>query len=65
MKVTVDDDVCGGHGVCASLCPAVFEIDDDYGFATVVVDLVPEQAEESVREAALRCPSHAIEVTET
>ena len=59
MKVHVDDDVCGGHGVCAALCPQVFEISAD-GFAVVLVDEVPEAHEAAVREAVEDCPSGAI-----
>lgn len=64
MRVTVDDDVCGGHGVCIGLCPTVFSIDDDEGFARVLVDDVPAGLEASVRNAADRCPSRAIEIVD-
>ena len=28
-KITVDQELCVGCGVCANLCPEVFEIQDD------------------------------------
>ena len=59
MRVEVDDDRCGGHGVCWSLCPEVFEIVDD-GYAVVLVDEVPTAHEEAVRAAVDRCPERAI-----
>ena len=63
MKVAVDDDLCGGHGVCVGLCQSVFAIDDDEGFARVIVDEVPGDAESAVRDAVARCPAHAIHIT--
>jgi len=34
-KITVDQELCIGCGVCASLCPEVFELQDD-GKAEVI-----------------------------
>ncbi len=59
MKVAVDDDTCAGHGVCCTLCPEVFTLNDD-GFAVVTAPDVPAELEEAVATAARRCPSHAI-----
>lgn len=28
-KITVDDDLCIGCGLCASMCPDLFEMTDD------------------------------------
>ena len=60
MRVTVDPDVCGGHGVCHGLCPEVFELNDD-GYAFVKVDEVAVEHEAAVRLAADQCPTKAIE----
>ena len=54
MKAYVDHDLCIGCGVCPSVCPEVFEMGDD-GLSHVIVDTVPEDAEES-------CPVDAIKV---
>jgi ferredoxin len=59
MNVTVDDDRCGGHGVCVSICPEVFALTDD-GYARVLVSEVPPEHEEAVRTAVKRCPERAI-----
>ena len=64
MRVTVDDDLCGGHGVCVGLCPSVFAIDDDEGFARVIVDEVPKGLQAVVEDAVARCPAHAIEIAD-
>jgi len=60
MKVKVDRDVCTGCELCVDTCPEVFEIVDDLAKAKVKV--VPEDLEDSAREAAEDCPVEAIEV---
>ena len=61
MRVAVDDDVCGGHGVCTMLCPEVFVL-EDAGYARATVGEVPAEQEPAVREAQVRCPTRAIRV---
>ncbi|MYH95558.1 MAG: ferredoxin [Acidimicrobiia bacterium] len=61
MRVSVDDDVCGGHGVCTVLCPEVFVL-EDAGYARAAVEEVPDKHEAAVREAEVRCPTRAIRV---
>lgn len=61
MRVSVDDDLCGGHGVCTVLCPDVFVL-VDAGYAKTVVKDVPAEHEAAVREAQIRCPTRAISV---
>jgi len=62
MRVTVDEDHCSGTGLCARICPAVFEIRD--GVSHVRVEPVPESLESEVARAARLCPLQAIEVGE-
>ena len=62
MKARVDEDACGGCGPCEEVCPEVFEIIDDV--AKVKADPVPEEAEESCREAMESCPTDAISIEE-
>ena len=61
MRVSVDDDVCAGHGVCTVLCPEIFVL-EDAGYARAVTEEVPPELEGSAREAAMRCPTQAIRV---
>lgn len=63
MRVTVDADVCGGHGACLSTAPDVFRLTDD-GYAEVTPEFsaneVPVELEAAVEQAALHCPTKAI-----
>lgn len=61
MKATVDESLCIGCGLCPQLCPEVFEMDGD--LAVVKSDPVPEEAEDSCREAAEECPVSAITIS--
>jgi ferredoxin len=60
MKAKVDKDLCTGCGLCADTCPDVFEMVDDK--ANVKADPVPQNAEESCREAKENCPVEAISI---
>lgn len=61
MKAEVDKDTCIACGLCPSICPECFEIEDD-GKAGVTVDTVPGDCEDSAQEAAESCPVNAISV---
>lgn len=62
MKAKVNGKICNGTGLCEQTCPEVFEIKN--GIATVIVDTVPPQAEESCKQAANDCPTEAISIIE-
>ncbi len=61
MNVRVDDDRCGGHGVCCVLCPGVFQMTED-GYSVAYVSEVPAQHEEAVKKAVAQCPTKAISI---
>ena len=61
MKASVTED-CIACGLCVDTCPEVFEMGDQY--AEVIVDEVPEDAEETCRQAADECPAEAIVLDE-
>ena len=59
MKTSVDRDLCIGCGLCADICPEVYEMDDE-SIAKVIVDVIPAEAEETAKDAASSCPVEAI-----
>ena len=59
MKVTVDDQRCRGHGVCVTICPEVFSLNDD-GYSEVQMPDVPAEFDTDVQEAVDSCPEQAI-----
>jgi ferredoxin len=62
MRVRVDEDACVGDGSCVEVCPEVFEMEGD--LAIVKLEKVPQELEDSVREAADACPVEAIIIDE-
>lgn len=63
MRVTVDLDVCQGHARCARLAPEVFSL-DEAGYAVLLLEEVPAELQDAVRQAAAACPERAIEIEE-
>lgn len=63
MCAIVDKSLCIGCGLCAEICPQVFEMGDD-DKAQVKTDPVPPDAEDSCRQAADQCPGSAIQIAE-
>lgn len=62
-RAIVDRSLCIGCGLCAEVCPQVFEMGDD-NIAQVKTDPVPPEAEEGCRQAADQCPGSAIQIQE-
>ena len=62
MKVKIDADLCTACGLCSDSVPEVFKMGDEV--AEVIVDEVPAELEDSVREAAEDCPVEAIIIEE-
>jgi len=63
MKARIDEDLCIACGVCVDLVPDVFVLEDE-PWAEVIVDIVPEDLEDDVRDAAEECPTEAIIIEE-
>ncbi|MGQ4335826.1 ferredoxin [Streptomyces hayashii] len=59
MKITIDEDRCRGHGVCCTIGPEVFDLNDD-GYAVTEQSEVPQEFESAARSAARSCPERAI-----
>jgi len=63
MKVRITRQ-CMGDRNCNILCPEVFEYDEDQLLSIVKFDVIPEQYEDVVRQAAAECGADAIEIEE-
>lgn len=61
MKAEVIREDCISCGLCESVCPDVFELDDE-GISVVKVDPIPEEFEDCAKEAEEGCPTDAIRV---
>ncbi|MBD3285121.1 ferredoxin [candidate division WOR-3 bacterium] len=59
MAVKVDQEACIGCGVCADICPQVFEMKDD---KAVVVEGANCDDAGCCQEAADSCPTEAIAI---
>ena len=63
MKVTVNYDLCEGHGRCEAAAPEVFELRDDER-SYVLQEHPPESLRQKVERAVRLCPRQAITLTE-
>jgi ferredoxin len=63
MRVSVDLDLCQGHGVCESEAPAVFELAKNLQ-VTILEDRPDEGLRTMVETAARFCPTSAIRITD-
>jgi ferredoxin len=57
MQVRIED-TCTSCELCVDTCPEVFGMGAD--MAEVIIDEIPEEAEEAVQQAADECPAEAI-----
>ena len=62
MQAKVVEKACIQCGLCAGLCPQVFELNSGEA-ARVAVDPIPDEHKIGVQEAADSCPVGAIEVS--
>ena len=62
--VEVNHDVCIVSGMCASLAPEIFDIDDDGLKLEVLQPTLPPELVARARGAEACCPVEAIKVTE-
>jgi len=56
-KISIDDSLCTGCGVCAANCPDVFEVGDDS-----LAHVIGGKCECDLKEIAEQCPVSAISV---
>jgi ferredoxin len=63
VKVTVDRDLCQGHGVCESEAPAVFTVPKN-GVLEILDESPPAELRTQVEAAVKFCPTHALRIEE-
>lgn len=61
MKIHVDYNRCTGLGICESLAPDVFEVNDD-GELELKADSVPDGQLVDVEAAVDGCPTEALSI---
>jgi len=61
MKVIVDFAKCTGLGICESMAPDFFEVNDE-GELVLLKDDVTDDELQSVEEAVAGCPTEALRI---
>ncbi|CAI7979664.1 ferredoxin [Frankia sp. Hr75.2] len=55
----IDTDICGGHGLCASIAPDLFEVNES-GLGVVRMPDIPPELVPDLEGAIASCPAAAI-----
>ncbi|SES85668.1 ferredoxin [[Clostridium] polysaccharolyticum] len=63
MKTSVDQDTCISCGVCVSMCPDVYQFNDDEK-SEPIVEEIPEELQDDAITARDSCPVDAIDIEE-
>ena len=64
MRVTINEESCHGHQMCAIAAPEIFG-SDDLGNAVVMIEGdIPADLQTKARRAVANCPERAILITE-
>jgi ferredoxin len=61
MRISVDYTRCDGHGVCESIAPDLFELNDQDA-VTVKVEPIPAEREAAAADAVGQCPKVALTI---
>jgi ferredoxin len=59
LRIELDTDRCTGLGLCESLAPSFFEVQDDGSLTILRFDVRDDEMEE-VRSAIAACPTEAL-----
>ena len=61
-RISVDQDLCQGHGVCVGEAPEMFAIDEGEGRVRVLRERVPPELRGKVEAAVKYCPTRALSI---
>lgn len=61
MKATVDQETCIGCGLCTSVCPEVFSMNEE-DKAQAISEDIPSDEESTAEDARDGCPVDAIDI---
>jgi ferredoxin len=61
MRISIDYQKCTGLGICESIAPDIFEVNDEGGLV-LAGEIVPEDLLDHVRQAVEHCPTRALSV---
>jgi ferredoxin len=61
MQVVVDFNKCTGLGICESMAPDLFEVNDG-GELVLLKDDITDDELQSVEEAVAGCPTEALSI---
>jgi ferredoxin len=63
MKVTVDRTRCTGLGICESITPGTFEVDDDDNLVILAAEITDSNLRD-VEQAVASCPTEALRISD-
>jgi ferredoxin len=67
LRIVVDLELCGGHGVCESAGPDLFRVVDEmdgYAHVEVLIERPPEELYDQARAAERQCPNRVITIVD-
>jgi ferredoxin len=62
MKISVDLELCNGHGECVVEAPSVFDLPDDSETVALLAAEPGDELRDRIERAAALCPVRAISV---
>ncbi len=64
MRVTINEDSCHGHQMCAIAAPEIFGSDELGNAVVLIAGDIPADLQAKARRAEANCPERAILITE-
>ncbi|MEU8900302.1 ferredoxin [Nocardia sp. NPDC048505] len=64
VDISVDRELCVGHGICESIAPDLFEVGVD-GTVGILLDRIPPELTDAARAAVAECPSRALRLSDS